>query len=441
MGYAIIIHLLLIIVGLFFGYFDYKKRNDNKLSIFMGANLVFIFIYGIIPIILMLNNFFIGKTDFYLIYTININNEPYFFSSIIIFIGYISFFIGYLVGWPYKPARVKLIVPPKRLKVIGIMLLVISSISSLYIAYQLGGFITSLKFITKLRSGEVIVPSSIFLLLPLSITSFAIFYSTRFNNTKQSLFNSLFLIISLFLAIYYVLIFGGRLPVALFILILPMYYMEKQSKFSLKNIFIIAVIGIIFLNYLEAFFHFISQSSYSTKGVFDNIPRIIAQFSFPYINTLKVHEFTFSRGEFRYFIDFVSWIINYIPKSFSSKIGLDQIPASYIVNSNNHLTTGIPTDLISFGYYQFALPGVIIITALFGRIISWFDRTLRSSDSESFIQLAKVRLFQILVFFPMYADIEAFMRRRLDTVIIILILVFFSRKSYKKPNCLDKNIL
>jgi hypothetical protein len=99
------------------------------------------------------------------------------------------------------------------------------------------------------------------------------------------------------------------------------------------------------------------------------------------------------------------------------------------VNSNNHLTSGIPTDLITFGYYQFAIPGVIIISLLSGRIVSWFDRTLRSSDSDKFIQLAKIRLFQILVFYPMYADIEAFMRRRLDTVMIILILVIYSRKS------------
>jgi hypothetical protein len=205
--------------------------------------------------------------------------------------------------------------------------------------------------------------------------------------------------------------------------------MEKRSKFNLKNIAIIVIFGIVFLNYLEAFFHFISQTNYSTRSIFDNIPRLVAQFSFPYINTLKVHQFTYDKGEFRYFIDFISWIINYIPKSFSSKIGLDQIAPSYLVNSNNHLTSGIPTDLITFGYYQFAIPGVIIISLLSGRIVSWFDRTLRSSDSDKFIQLAKIRLFQILVFYPMYADIEAFMRRRLDTVMIILILVIYSRKS------------
>src|SRR5690606_10375669 len=118
--------------------------------------------------------------------------------------------------------------------------------------------------------------------------------------------------------------------------------------------------------------------------------RLFAQFSFPYINTLKVHEFTYGRGEFRYFIDFIGWIINYIPKEISSIIGLDLIKPSYLLNSENHLTQGIPTDIISFGYYQFALPGVIVVCFLFGGLIGWFDKLFNAVNQNYFIILAKI---------------------------------------------------
>ncbi len=432
MGFAWIIHFILVVIGLSFGYYDYKKRNDKKLSIFMGANLLFVFIYGVIPLILMVNGFFIGKTDFYLISTIDIANESYLSTSILITIGYLSLIIGYLVGYPYRESKIKLNVRYNNLRIFGFILLVISALSSMYIASKLGGILQSLRYITSLRTGEVTVPSSIFLLLPLSITSFIIFYSIKIDRVKMTRIDKLLFIFSFIFSLYYILIFGGRLPFTLFLLLFPMLYMDSKSKYTIKNIAIIVIIGIIFLNYLEAFFNYISQGNYQTRSILDNIPRLVAQFSFPYINSLKVHEFTYSRGEFRYFIDFISWIINYIPKSMSSKIGLDQIPASYLVNSNNHLAKGIPTDIISFGYYQFALPGVIIISGLFGRAISYFDRVLRGNDSIGFIKLAKVRLFQIMIFYPMYADIEAFMRRRLDTVMLLIILVLFTPK--KKSN-------
>lgn len=429
--FSIFLHVIIMMIGLFVALLDYKLKNNKKLSVFMGANLVFIFIYGLIPIVMITNNFFVGKTDFYLVYMVDQNKEPYLFTAVLIIIGYLSMILGYYFSKPYRKKIVNVDVPEKFLRTFGFLLLVVSTISTLYIASSLGGILNSLKYITELREGETNVTSSIFLLLPLSIAAFLIFLSLQLKEFKWFSVSFLFLIVSFINSLYYVLIYGGRLPLALFLFILPMYYMDKHSKFNIKNMTVILIIGILLLNYLESFFDMVSGSEFATSGIFDNIPRLFAQFSFPYINSLKVHGFTYNNGEFRYFVDLISWVINYIPKNFSNFIGLKQIPPSYVVNSQNHLTTGIPTDIITFGYYQFALPGVIIITFLFGSIIGFFDKFLNTFNENVFIILAKVRIFQIISFFPMYADFEAFMRRRIDVVVIIFILILFSVRKGK----------
>lgn len=441
-GLVIIVHTLIIVLGIYFIFYDYKRRNNNRLSIFMGTNSVFIFIYGLIPIILILNNFFVGKTDFFLIYTIDKQNEPYLFISVVILIGYICMLLGYFLSNPYKIYNYKLHIPKSYLKYFAFVLLLVSSFCVFYFSLSMGGFFNSFKYIEAIRSGNINIAGPIFLLLPVSIVSFLIYLSFQLDKLNLISVNFLFLLVSLVNSIYYLLIFGGRLPIALFILILPMYIMERKGKWGVKNLVLILFVGILSLNYLDSLFKLLSQSpeNIAVKSVFDNIPRLIAQFSFPYINTLQVHDFTYSTGEFRYFVDLISWVINYLPSSISNLIGLGQIPPSYTVNTYNHLmfdpsnpvAGGVPTDIVTFGYYQFGLAGVIIITFLFGLLVSWFDKFLNNSNQSSFITLAKIRLFQIISFYPMYADIEAFMRRRVDVVLIIVLLVLFSKKSQKK---------
>lgn len=434
--WALLVHLIIIFIGCFIFMYDYKKKKNRTLSIFMGSNAIFFFIFGIVPIVMIFNNFFVGKTDFYLIYTINYHNESYLFASLIILIGYITFLSTYLLSNPYKKCYVEYSISKKTLQIFGFITLLISLVSSLFIQISLGGIINSFKYIEIIRSGVSIIPSSIFLLLPISISSFIIYYSLHMEKKQIISFDFFMLIISLYVSIYYIVMFGGRLPFAMFILLLPMYYFDREKKWTIKNIAIIFIVGIFMLNYLENLFDILSKSEYSKRAIVDNIPRLFSQFSFPYINVLKVNEFTYNNGEFRYFIDYISWIINYIPSKIGDIIGLGKIIPSYAINTNHHLmfdpsnpvAGGIPTDIITFGYYQFALPGVIIVSLLFGKFIAYLDKFFNNTQNNIFFSLAKIRIFQVLAFYPMYADVESFMRRRIDVVILITIIVLFKNK-------------
>ncbi|WP_175640177.1 O-antigen polymerase [Metabacillus schmidteae] len=431
----IAIHILIIIIGIQLVLYDTKRNKQKKIRFFTAVNLVFIFVYGIIPLVLYYNKFFVGKTDAYIVYTVDYFNEPYLYASFLILIGYISFVIGYFHSKPYLKSRHTFNISHGNLRYIGIFLLIISCASVFLVASGLGGVFNSLSYIQAIRSGggEVSISSIGFMLLPIGVPPFLIFLSFVLKEKKIYSLNFLFMLLSLFNSIYYVLIFGGRLPLALFLLILVFYYLDKKNSFKLKILVPIALIGIVMLEQLEQFFEYLSTGEYiQGKGVIDSIPRIAAQFSFPYINTLKVHSFTYTDGEFRYFIDFISWLYNLIPNIIMDLLGGEIITPSYINNSNNYLTTGIPTDIIAFGYYQFAIPGVIIISILFGKVIGWFDRYFNRTNDNIFLTLVKVRLFEILIFYPMYADIEAFMRRRVDAVILIIILILFSRVNKKK---------
>ncbi|SHH38943.1 O-antigen polymerase [Desulfosporosinus lacus] len=434
---TIFVHVLIIIIGVVTYIYDYKRSKKNKIKIFTGINLIFIFIYGIVPLILNSNKFFKGKTDFYLIYTVDIPNEPYFFASIIIIIGYISLLLGYFFSKPYCIAYKTINVSTSKLKLLGVFILLISCLSTLMVASDLGGFFSSIQYIDALRSGngEVSVSTFGFMLLPVAIPAFLIFLSFQIKQLRILSLDFLFLLIAFFNSMYYVLMFGGRLPFALFVLVFILYYLDKKNAFNIKSLLIIGVMGFLLLNYLGPLFEVLSdKENVMTRSVFDNIPRLVAQFSFPYINTLKVHSFTYEIGEFRYFIDLISWIYNnFIPNKVMDLFNLDLIPPSYVVNSANHLTTGIPTDIITFGYYQFSLVGVIIVSFLFGKIVGWFDRFFNTPHQNVFLKLTQIRMFEILAFYPMYADIEAFMRRRIDLTIMIIIIIVFAKKFKQTP--------
>jgi hypothetical protein len=438
-AFSIVIHVVIILIGITSLIYDYRKRNGTALSLFLGANTIFLLIFGIIPIALILNNFFIGKTDSYLIQTINYENEPYLIAGIIILIGYFFLLFGYFTSKPYIRTNYIYRISEKTIYYFGYGLLFISTAVTVLFSITLGGPINSFQYIQLIRSNNIIISGPLFLLLPLSISAFIIYLSKLLKSKKVITINTICLLLSFFNSIYYVVIFGGRLPIALFLLIIPMYLMDNKNKISLKNVIIVCILGLLVLNYGENLLDHLSGNFYQTKGILDNIPRLVTQFSFPYINVLKVQNFTYDSGEFRYFIDFISWIINYLPSSIADVIGLGSITPSYAVNTFNHhmfdqnnpVAGGIPTDIITFGYYQFSLPGVIIITFLFGKLLARFDRIFLNSKYDTFLSLAKIRVFQILSFYPMYADIEAFMRRRVDVVVLIIIIIIGICKEMK----------
>jgi oligosaccharide repeat unit polymerase len=425
----ILIHILIIITGIYFFIYDYRKNKNNKLRLITGVNVILILIYGIIPIILYFNNFFVGKTDTHIIYTVNMSSEPFLFSATMILIGYLFILIGYFVSKPYRISKYSVKISNLKLKVIGLFLLMISVVSVYLVSSDLGGILNSLSYIQIIRSsgGAENISSVGFMLLPIGIAAFIIYLSFVIHEKRIFSWNGIFLLISSLNSFYYVLIFGGRLPLALFLLIPVLYYLDVKNSFKLKNMILLAILGFLLLNYLEPFFEYLSTGN-PIEAKFDSIPRLISQFSFPYINTLKVHDFTYTNDGFRYFIDLVSWIYNIIPNRIMDYLGGKVIPPSYLVNSINHGIGGIPVDIVSFGYYQFSIPGVIFISFWFGNLIGHLDKFLYSNKNNVLLTLMRVRLFEIITFYPMYADIEAFMRRRIDTVIILLIIVMISKR-------------
>ncbi|MCR3955123.1 MAG: oligosaccharide repeat unit polymerase [Gudongella sp.] len=437
---AMLIHFAVIITGIVTLFYDYKQKSSASLSLFMGANTVFVFVFGLIPLILILNNFYIGRTDSYLIQTIDYENESYLSASLYILVGYTCMLCGYFLSKPYNIRKYEYKLSQKTANYYGYIILAISTVVTLLFMISLGGLLNSIQYIQLIRSNNLSISGPLFLLLPLSIVTFVIFLSKQLMLKKMYSINLLWLALSLFNSLYYVIIFGGRLPLVLFVLIIPMYIIDKRQKISIKNISIIFIVGLIVLNYGENLFDHLSGNIYQTRSILSNIPRNVTQFSFPYINTLKVHKFTYDTGEFRYFIDFISWIINYIPASISDAIGLGQITPSYAVNTYNHhmfdptnpTAGGVPTDIITFGYYQFALPGVIIISLAFGKILAIFDKIFFHSKRDVLLSIIKIRVFQILSFYPMYADIEAFMRRRIDVVVLLMLVIFGVYKVNKK---------
>lgn len=415
-----------------------KLDGQKGISLHKITCLTFMLCFSIVPIFIISSGNIVQFIEYEvpLYYSVDMENSNFLYASALSLLGFSGYLLGYkfnkikncnTIGFRYHENH-------KKIRIAGHLFFAISLFSIVAYVYYVGFS----NVVLNLQRFRFHTPGQIGVLrrfMPLiSVAFLCYYYLSKSRLIKYKALAVTSFIIGLF---YYVLINAGRLPLMSFIAIVPMYkILNNKIKISKVKMVYLAIVGVFILLLANPIFDYIAYGKkieLNEISLFTATSKVLLSFSFPYINLLNVKSFTYFAGEFRYFIDFFTWMINIFPSFITNAIGIDKVLSSWEVNTLNYGSQnwgGIPTDIITFGYYQFAYPGVLITTFLYGYIICYFDKI--QTYKQPFYTLLKVKLLFFLPFIVMYADFEQIMIARIDYILPIIIFVMINKKERLK---------
>lgn len=391
---AIAILILLSIIIVFVEYNRFKNRKN--IDILLGVSGFFLIYFCIIPLIFL---FYDVRRDLEHIHInfaiINLQTDNTIRASLLICLGYFSMLIGYLFmnGKINKKTYNKKSVPNSISNASLIKFALISFIVGFFSlaihTYTFGGITNSIRVAELLRGIDYKAEQSfIFIRIfqPFSLASFYTFFILW--DRKRSINSFLFMIFSFMFAVYYLILNAGRTAILALLLVLVIYIIEKRTAIKIKHLILFLIFGSVMAIYGDGIMVFLVSGN---NIIFDNttnaMAKLVSQLINPYVNILKVHDFTYLTGEYRWFSDYIYvWIFNLIPTQILEFLGLSKLPTVWQVNTMNFnsYTAGLPVDIISMGYYQFLFIGVIILNFTFGIVISRLSSIFSNSNDNAY---------------------------------------------------------
>lgn len=453
----IVLYLLFIIVGIYF------LGIHNKYNGFIGGYSGFIFgfllYYTVVPILFIIYKNDIISDSSWAFYQINkyiyshgFNSMNALYSFLVATIGFIFFQLGYsltlsrkitlsdhnflISNCVYRETNQVLI---KIVNSLAIITFIISSISFLIFIYAIGGIRRMLSLAEILRqhysvlfeyvnnpvAGLMIVPSA---LLPVSTLLF--FYLILLRKKRQ---DKLLFIVSFFLSIFYLLYNAGRFPIIRFLIIFLYMFISRKRKRVWTKILLIGIAALPLLDILDSLFIYFHTNVWEVKE--PNMLLYLRQFSQPIILQFNLREFTNIYG-YRFFKDFVTDIVSLAPgidfeKSYENT-------SEFVNGANWKILGGVQNDVLTYGYIQLGILGVIIFLFLCGIAIGFLDKILfklPKSRSRDFLSvIVTVNMFQIV----RSTDLYTLLKYNPILLVIFLILIIYSWK-LKSINHLEQN--
>lgn len=320
------------------------------------------------------------------------------------------------------------------LRKIGFFLLAVGGISLVLLFRDLGGISTALSLGSTIRAYStsnadyLSALGSVFKTLSGMVVGagycFFVVYVTKKKRCDRMMF-----IVSLILALFYILFNSGRSNLVFLCLTYICGYLGIKKKDLMKPLIFLALIVILGSEFIGTLMDFISQGrgiSATTIGTYsmsDNLLSTIIDFSYPYCNILSADYMNETFG-FRFFKDYIIWLPSMLPSRLFSLLGIN-IPnaTSLTLETSNYyqmlmrFNGGTPVDFMTAGIRQFPVFGLLINTVLYSYIVKKIDqisRTVHSNYSPLFwvlyiaafdtmisndlCSLVKAKLAQIIIF-------------------------------------------
>lgn len=411
-------------------------KKTKKISFFSIVNIFYSIYFGLTPYILYNFDFNHYYFDWELPAIIRhfLNNKSNgFIAFFIIVLSYLLILLGCQFGKRIKRRKRNITISKRKIYILGITTLIVSSMSLLFYSIKLGGPIASIQLAETYRAinsnsnqdGWLIIR----IFFPLIMCSFFSFFILRLEsrnmkaNSKFRFKVSMLLFISFLFYLYYLGISASRSKIIVFFVCI---YLTIAKKVDFKLVISLCVLGIIFILFgddlLLGRFNAIMNGSY-----IKNISKFAIQTSFPFINLLNIDKII-SLINIRYFSDiFFVWIINLTPTFVLSLLGISKIKPlwNYSTQFYHSYGAGIPIDFISFGMIEGNLLGLSLISFIFGWFISWLNNFLYGN--EYYIKYLRVRTYFLIFNFLANSEPEIIIRGNLDYILMLLVLLFFSK--------------
>lgn len=413
-----------------------NRKKFKVLTIFQIASYFYLFIYAFVPAYYIFN-IEVAPSKIATAY-----HTDYFYRVLLFaVVGYLFLIIAYgfsnrhLVKHKEVQER---ILPMKKYERWAIITFSLGLIGILVEIYLQGGIANSISNIELIRSFAVesSVKSGTNNLLVLfrnfkQFMTFSFYVYFMLARMKRLPKYTIMTIIAFIFTTYIVFIGGGRTHIIIFIVtVITGFIFNPQKETYLKNtksasiLIITGVIGVVSLIIFDPIFSYLTYgNTIEIDFSSNNIDSLVLQFSFPYYNMIFAisHDF-----QFRFFQDLFNWMINLLPSYFTSRIGLVDPVLLYEYNTvlqNGSMNKGgIPSDILTFGYYQMGLTGLLIVILIFGVLISKLDNSLAFFRDSLVLKPILIRVVIYIGMVVMYADLEGIFRNRFDVVLLICLL-------------------
>ena len=310
---------------------------------------------------------------------------------------------------------------------------IVGGLSLLLFFHSFGGVRRALAMAEYLRSfsneaSDIIGINSLLLITSrlITITPFLVsYYIEKYKGRKYSLFYIVQFFVSFILSLLYYLYYAGRFPLICFFLAVFYVFIRNKVKRPWTLIIILGIIGLPLLDVLNDLFLFFSSGNFS--GIEINYVKYLYDFIYPIRSVINIIPLSKLNG-IKYFMDIPLGFLDFLP-------GISVTPSYYSISAYFHgynwkRIGGIPTDAITFGFYQFNIIGVIVFALLLGFIIQKIDYRLDKLKSNSKYYIGSY--FSMMCFSIVNnADTSSFVKGQFFFIILYIILILSTKKKVK----------
>ena len=191
--------------------------------------------------------------------------------------------------------------------------------------------------------------------------------------------------------ILYLLFDQGRGPIIFFVACIIYACLKNNNvkESRIIGIFIVAVIVLVLTSgSLRSILRAVSGGEVEAVSFSDNIDSIMNDLSYPYGNTLYATDIVHQKG-YRNFSDYYLWVVELMPSQLLSTFGINigsintmTDVTSFFWSEGKAYLGGVPVDLITSGYMQAGVIGVIVNSCIILFFIRWLDGITKALPSN-----------------------------------------------------------
>lgn len=422
-----------------------KVNNDKNVGTFGGFVFGCLVYYSVIPILTKMN--FNNLTSKYpnLQYFIgNKNFENDVFLIFLLLIGMVLFVITYkyannnkiINSGKYDYSFSEMIRENKFIPILGVITFVVGGISLIIFFVSFGGisralslaetnrsFSSSLSDYVNYKASLLIIPAKL-----ITVTPYIYYLLMCYRKKKIDKF---IFITSFLLSILFYLFSAGRAPLLSFLLCFLYVFIKKFWKRAWALIIISGLFSLPLLDLLDKLFVYFRTKYWQSTEV--NYVQYINQFIHPYRNVLNINDMINDFG-YRKGSDFLTTFLNLIP-------GINY-PASYentsffLSGTKWRVIGGVPNDVITFGYIEFGVFGVVLLFGVLGMLFGKLDLGLKLIPEGNVRNFLSSALVLNAFFLVANADFEPLVRS--NFILIMLTLLLFNIVGFKKRTRRDE---
>lgn len=418
-------------------YFSFDLANElikkKKLTMIFLCKAMFFLIEGIVPLIIHYTYLFEGSLES-LGFTIDYSKN----GITALYINLLFALIGYyLINLAYKIRLKKHTYQNEfsyknyiALEATTFVCFFVSLISFYLWTLAFGGIYNFILEANSIRSGVSSTNNSLaFFKHPTSIMlicsySFLLLF---LNNKKFKKTNIIFFIISSIFSVLYCLATDGRMTTGFYFLTFIVIYFKnieiKRGNISLKR-FIYLIIALVcvcvFMLKMDDITNLIRGNEVNTEGKNSFINSFIFELSFV-TRSFQISFMNLQKVGFQFYNDFLSGLLAWVPTSLkpSNLIRLWEINTNLAGVSSGEYPCGI----ISQGYYDGGVIGIVVIFLIYGFALKYVDSF---SNKNLFKVVVFVSMFSIFTRAIPYGMLYDFVLGSFGIVIFIVIYKFLN---------------